>query len=180
MRAKEKLITPWRKKLSNLLVTSLLNAGQIRSAENRFSKLADLTALLESAEQYSESDPKGWREVLEDINLATRTLLSMNLDVEKEVSTWALLAGSRPQKVGNRIDVLGLKGFPDIPSEWSTLPRKSKEIAEWHSHVGSRLRRLLHALLLAESFDDVVILIALADCELTRIAYVSTYALLDS
>ncbi|MDX1487523.1 MAG: hypothetical protein R3268_04930 [Acidiferrobacterales bacterium] len=176
----EKLVSPWREKLRSVLAASLLNAEQGRSAENRFAKLADLAASLEGVGQSFGSDSEDMREGLEDVNLATRTLLSMNLDIEQEVSTWALLAGSRPENAGQRIDALGLKGFSDIPGEWSQLPRKPKGIAEWHGHAGSRLRRLLHALLLAESFDDVVILMALADCELTRIAYVSTYALLES
>lgn len=180
MAVNEKLVSPWREKLSSVLAASLLNADQGRSAENRFSKLADLAVLLEGIEQSSGSDPEDMREGLEDINLATRTLLSMNLDVEQEVSTWALLAGSKPQNAVKRIDALGLRDFPDISSEWSQLPRKSKEIVAWHGHAGSRLRRLLHALLSAENFDDVVILMALADCELARIAYVSTYALLES
>lgn len=163
-----------------MLAASLLNADQSRSAENRFSKLADLAALLEGIGKAVGSDPDDMRENLEDINLATRTLLSMNLDVEQEVSTWALLAGSKPDNVEERIQALGLKGFPEVPNEWSRLPRQSNEIIEWHAHVGSRLRRLMHAVLSMESFDDVVILMALADCELARITYVSTYALLES
>ena len=163
-----------------MLAASLLNADQRLSAESRFSKIADLAALLESVGKVSGSDPDGLRNGLEDVNLATRTLLSMSLDIEKEVSTWALLAGSKPENAGKRIDALGLKGFPDIPSEWAQLPCGSKEMVEWHGHVGSRLRRLLHSLLSADSFDDVVTVLALADCELARIAYVSTYALLET
>lgn len=162
-----------------MLAESILSADQCSSVENRFSKLATLAALLEGIGKTAEPHAHDMREGMEDANLATRTLLSMSLDVEQEVSTWALLAGSRPENAERRIMALGLKDFPAIPSEWSRMPRRPREIIQWHGHAGSRLRRLMHAVLLVESFDDVVILMALADCELARISYVSTYALLE-
>ena len=175
----EKLVSPWCENLSRVLADSLLSADQGRSAESRFSKLADLACLLEGLNKADEAGSDEVRASLEDVNLATRTLLSMSLDIEQEVSTWALLTGSRPADAASRIQALGLTGFAEIPNEWSELPRQWSNLVDWHRHAGARLRRLVHAALSVESLDDVVILLALADCELARVAYVSTYAMLE-
>ena len=180
MEVNEKLVAPWRENLGRVLADSLLSADQSRSAESRFSKLADLAALLEGLNKGDEVDPSELRGGLEDVNLATRTLLSMSLGIEQEVSTWALLTGSRPADAANRIQALGLTGFAEIPNEWSELPRQWSDLVDWHRHAGARLRRLVHTAMSVESLDDVVILLALADCELARVAYVSTYAMLES
>ena len=175
----EKLVSPWCENLSRVLADSLLSADQGRSAESRFSKLADLACLLEGLNKADEAGSDEVRASLEDVNLATRTLLSMSLDIEQEVSTWALLTGSRPADAASRIQALGLTGVAEIPNEWSELPRQWSNLVDWHRHAGARLRRLVHAALSVESLDDVVILLALADCELARVAYVSTYAMLE-
>jgi len=176
----EKLVPLWREALGRVLADSLLTADQSRSVESRFSKLADVASSLEGLNKADEADPDQVRGSLEDTNLAARTLLSMSLDVEQEVSTWALLTGSRPADAARRIRALGLVGFAEIPNEWSELPRQWSDLVDWHRHAGARLRRLVYAAMSVECLDDVVILLALADCELARVAYVSTYSMLES
>ena len=173
----EPLASPWRENLSHILADSLLNADQSRSIENRFSQLSDLAVLFEELGNVDESDADEVRGSVEDINLAARTMLSLNADIEREVSTWALLIGSRPLDSERRIQALGLTDFASVPTEWSELPRQWGSFVEWHRSAAPRLRRLIHAVLSVESLDDVVILMALVDGELARVVYVSTYAL---
>jgi hypothetical protein len=176
--SEHRLSSPWRDNIERVLAASPLNDAQRKSLEQRFDKLSDVAALLEKSARASKSDDA--RNDLEDLNLACRTLLTMNPRIEEEASTWALLTGSRPRNSRERIRALGLDVFSEDANELLRVPHGTNDVKTWHSHAASRLRRLVHALLAARDFHDVVIIAVIADCELARIVDASSYRLLLS
>jgi hypothetical protein len=115
------LAAPWRERITQLLAVGILNEAQQKSLVERFGEIANIAKLLERFAKASESAES--RNELEDLNLACRTLLSMNPRIDEEVSTWALLAGSKPRNAEARIRGLGLDVLLGADDESVRMPR---------------------------------------------------------